>query len=735
MLYPIPPQYSEIFARHAADGEVAEYCFRADLMLDGRFGDAIVILNSRRIVSFDRTGEPRHVLMCDLQGVETEELFCSSKLTALVDGGRVTLARYSKNCVAEFNLLRRIIDDYRCGRKPVLPDELERSVCVSCGTPLPDQGATCPRCLSRHYIGLRLLGLLTAHKLHVALLVGSSCLAVAFSMLPPYTYKMIADRVLLGEKPNELPYWAAIMAVAFFFESVFRFVTTWINAQLGAEIVGALRSQLHTKAQQLRMTYHNRHDSGEIIGRIMHDSGELQNFIVDGLPFFLVNVLSSTSIAAILILINWRLALFVFLPVPVLIFGGKYFWSKLRPMFHKFGNRRGRIHTILSESLRGVRAVKSMSQEDRRSRQFDGENDRLIAVDVGLSRVFASFFSSMSLAMGLGITLVWYFGSRWILLGPSEAEPVELGTLLAFAGYTAMFYGPLQWFSAVFNWMGNALASAERVFAVLDQPIETHGGSTKRIGHTDGQITFRDVHFSYERGTEVIKGFDLEIAAGSMIGLVGKSGAGKSTIINLLCRFYDPDSGAILIDGEDLKGIELRDWRRKIGIVMQAPFLFDATIEENISYGTPHASFREVVAAAKRAQAHDFITKKEDGYDTLVSSVSLSGGEKQRIAIARAILHDPPVLILDEATSAVDAGTEKKIQLAIANLVVGRTTIAISHRLATLRNADRLIVIEDGRILEQGTHDELLSIPDGHFASLVRLQSDINKLRTEQKAW
>jgi ATP-binding cassette subfamily B protein len=252
-----------------------------------------------------------------------------------------------------------------------------------------------------------------------------------------------------------------------------------------------------------------------------------------------------------------------------------------------------------------------------------------------------------------------------------------------------------------------------------------------------GAIRFDQVRFSYERGREVIKGIDLEIPPGRMIGLVGKSGAGKSTIINLISRFYDPDSGAVTVDGVDLRSLDLAEWRKQVGIVMQSPYLFDASILDNIRYGDPTASFDRVVAAARAARAHDFISAKEDGYDTIVGDggSSLSGGERQRIAIARAILNDPPVLILDEATSAVDSETEKSIQEAITALVRGRTTIAIAHRLATLRNADRLVVIDDGKIAEQGTHEELMAIEDGVFAKLVRLQSDINRLRAEQEAW
>jgi ATP-binding cassette subfamily B protein len=731
LLEPVP----SALAPSLPDGFEPVVSVVADLDARGRFGTSWIGADERRIVALREPGEAVVVWLADVTEVRVEELFGASRLVAVTGGAEHVLATYTRNLVGELAQFARVLDDMREGRPVVLPESVERATCSTCGAPLPERGATCPRCLSRTGVMRRILDLLAPYRLRVLLLILFATTSVAAAMVPPLTYKMIADRVIEGGRPEELPLWVGAMLGAFLLGAVFSLLTAWSNAWLGARVVADMRSRLHARAQRLQMGYHNRHESGELVGRVMNDTSELQHFLIDGVPYFLVNMLSFVTIAAILIVLDWRLALLVFVPVPALVFGGATFWRFLKPMFHKRGNRVGRLHTILGESLHGVQAVKSLVQERRRDRDFDGANDQLFGVSVALDRTFQGFYGSMSVMMALGTVLVWYAGGRAIVEGTTG---IGLGTLLAFVGYMALFYGPLQWFSAVMSWATNALTAAERIFAVIDQPEEgATAGTSRQLGRVRGQIRFERVRFSYERGREVLRGIDLEIAPGEVIGLVGKSGAGKSTIINLISRFYDPDSGSVTVDGQDLREVDLASWRGNVGIVMQSPFLFHASVLDNIRYGDPDAPFERVVAAARAAHAHDFISAKEEGYDTIVGEggSQLSGGERQRVAIARAILHDPPVLILDEATSAVDSETEKQIQEAIANLVRGRTTIAIAHRLATLRNAHRLLVIDDGQIVEQGTHEELMAIEGGRFAHLVKLQTDINRLRAEQAVW
>jgi len=326
----------------------------------------------------------------------------------------------------------------------------------------------------------------------------------------------------------------------------------------------------------------------------------------------------------------------------------------------------------------------------------------------------------MTFFTGWGALINWTYGGYLVLTGE-----MTFGVLLTAQQLLWQVYGPLQWFAQVNQWFSRAMAGAERIFEVIDaQPEAYDRTDAVALPEMTGDVHFQNVRFGYDKSNPVLKGINLDVKAGEMIGLVGKSGAGKSTTVNLLCRFYEVDAGTLTVDGVDIRQVDLRDLRRHIGIVPQDPFLFNGTIAENIAYGKPGATPEEIMAAARAACAHDFIVAKPDGYDTQVGEKGgkLSGGERQRVAIARAILHNPRILILDEATSSVDVETEKKIQLAIANLIAGRTTFAIAHRLSTLRNASRLVVLEKGQIVEIGTHAELME-KQGEFYKLVQTQA------------
>ena len=397
----------------------------------------------------------------------------------------------------------------------------------------------------------------------------------------------------------------------------------------------------------------------------------------------------------------------------------------MRRLWNLYHAKWSRFTIHLNESISGIRVVKSFAQEDREERRFLERNDELRGVLVTAERAWFVFYAILTFVMSFGIFFVWYFGGRQII-----ANELTLGALMAFVSYIWQLYEPIQFFSNLNNMLTRSFAGAERIFEVIDATPEYFDDpDAKEMPHIEGRFSFEGVTFGYDPGKPVLKGVDLDVAAGEMIGIVGKSGVGKSTLINLVCRFYDADRGTLKIDGEDIRSIKLGDLRSQIGMVAQESFLFNGSIAENITYGKREASFEEIIRAAKAANAHEFIVARPDGYDTRVGERGdkLSGGEKQRIAIARAILHGPKILILDEATSSVDTPTEKKLQEAIKRLVAGRTTFAIAHRLSTLRSADRLVVLDEGKVAEVGTHEELME-REGIFYDLVKTQQETTSM-------
>ncbi len=703
---------------------------RTDLAGDQRFGEQWLIVTPERVLLIPRLG--RNGTM----GARLSEM-AYVRIEELVGGGRIEIERrdgtplfvpFSQSLRPKFaevaEGLKRIADGE--ATEVELPTELDRTRCETCGRLLPEKNGICAVCINRWDTFRRIVSYMLAYPKPLATMIVLIIVGALLSLAPPKITQHIIDDVLTPRSGME-PLYAFVgllfgVRVSIWVTDIGR---RYVARKLGLQAIADLRLDLYRQFQYLPVQFYDRRRIGSLIARMSNDSDRLEGFILYELSFVLSNGFLFFGILGLLFWTNWELTLFVLLPIPPIVYAGNKIWERLMRNWNRWGAKWSRLYAQLNESITGIRVVKAFTQEDREGARFDGHNEEVREVTVVGERTWFVFFTVTNFLMSCGAFFVWYFGGRKIL-----NDEMTLGALTAFVSYLWMMYQPLRWFGDFYNFMMRAFAGARRIFEVIDSTPEPYDAPDARpLPSIEGRITFDGSYFGYDPGKPVLKGIELEVSPGEMIGLVGKSGAGKSTLINLICRFYDPDRGAVLVDGQDMREVRLGDLRSKIGMVHQESFLFDGTLAENIAYGKPDATFDDIVRAAMAAEAHEFIVVKPDGYNMRVGERGgkLSGGEKQRISIARAILHDPKILILDEATSSLDTQTERKIQVAISRLVQGRTTFAIAHRLSTLRSANRLVVIDEGRVAEVGTHQELMD-REGLFYRLVKTQQETSAL-------
>ena len=717
---------------HQEQSENAEELIRlqADFGPDGGFGSRALVVTHESVRVEEAGGAIEFQMpVAEIQTARNEPLVGGGRLEITAKNGDIVpVVTYSQTVAARFSEAARGIEQLAKGETFQISLKEERTRCAKCDRLLPEKDGICPACVNRSKTMWRIAGYLQPYKREAAILAGLATMTTALSLAPGLIQRSLINRVLSPPPGHHthigalLPLMGAWLAILVFGSGV-QIFTGRIIAFLGGNIAADLRARLYRSIEFLQLNYFDKKQVGAITSRVTQDTDRVWGFLTEGVPYFLINGLLLVGIAGFLISVNWKLTLCILAPIPIVVAIGGFFWKSVAQLFTRVGQKWARFHIHLNESLTGIRVVKAFAQEDYENVKFAVRNAELRDAGIAGDTRWNTIFGVMSLFVGMGSLINWAIGGYMVYKGQ-----LTLGDFWLFNAYLALIYGPLQWFAQVNNWFSRAMAGAERIFEVMDTEKENYG-EPEAVHAIEGLVEFDNVRFGYDKSNPVLKGLTFTAKPGEMIGLVGKSGAGKSTTINLLCRFYEPDAGTLKIDGIDYTEMSLQAMRRQIGIVLQEPFLFNGTVADNIAYGKPGASLEEIMAAAKAANAHNFILAKPDGYDTMVGErgAKLSGGERQRVSIARAILHDPRILILDEATSAVDVETEKQIQEAIGRLIKGRTTFAIAHRLSTLRNADRLIVLDGGKISEMGTHAELME-KKGDFFKLVETQSQVTQI-------
>ncbi|RTL25626.1 MAG: ABC transporter ATP-binding protein [Burkholderiales bacterium] len=698
-----------------------------------RFTKSPIVLTDRRLLTRERsTAEWQswpltpnlHLRQHDHAGVGTLELHDANH--------RIAFWRFTLDVqVQVLRLLEQFERQQLVLKTGQQPQEDDSTQCPTCKAQLPPDTDECPVCTRElqtppsTWVLLRLWRFAKPYQRQLLTGFLLTLASTAATLVPPYLTIPLMDKVLIPFQTGQsidthLVAWllAGLLGSALLAWSL-GWARTYLLALVSERISADLRTTTFDHLLRLSLDYFGSKRTGDLMSRIGSETDRISVFLSLHALDFATDVLMIAMTAVILFSINPWLALVTLLPLPFIAWLIHLVREKLRTGFEKIDRVWGEVTNVLADTIPGIRVVKAFAQEARESKRFKDANVHNLEINDKLNKTWSLFSPTVALMTEIGLLVVWAFGI-WLV----SRHQITVGVLSAFIAYIGRFYGRLDSMSRIVSVTQKAAAGAKRIFDILDHVSSVpEPANPVKLPAPQGGITMESIGFRYG-SRSVIRGLSLDIQPGEMIGLVGHSGSGKSTLVNLICRFYDVTDGAIKVDGVDVRRIGVSDFRRHIGLVLQEPFLFFGTIAENIAYGKPKATREEIVAAARAAHAHEFILRLPHGYDSLVGErgQGLSGGERQRISIARALLINPRILILDEATSSVDTETEKEIQKALDNLVKGRTTIAIAHRLSTLRKADRLVVMDRGRVVEVGPHDELM-VKQGAYWRLYEAQA------------
>ena len=673
-----------------------------------------------------------------IKDFKVEELLSGARLTAKDENGEsIFLSAMTNFCKSSSLLFIKYLNKIKKGEITdksftVDPeDDPKSSRCPKCGMRYPNKHRKiCPKCMEKGKLFTRFGVFLAKYKLYILIMIASLVLLTATSILAPYfSSGFFYDQVLdiEGKFYGQLLLVVSIVVGTKILSQIFNIINGYITSKISARVVYDLKMTIFGAIERLSMGFFGARQTGGLMTQVNNDANTIYGFFCDGIPYFLINIVQVVTLCIILFIMNPILAALSLITIPIFfIVLRRFYRTSMKYHARNYSSQRS-MNGQLADVLTGMRVVKAFSKEDEEIERFNKSSERVAKNNKKLS-IFNNYsYPVAGIILYLGNIIALGVGGWMVIKGYGG---FTYGQLLTFTAYINMIYSPMYFFSQMIDWTASSSNALQRLFEILDtKPDITEKEDAVSLENMRGEVEFDSVDFSYTKNRKIIDKVSFKVEAGKILGVVGHTGAGKSTIANLIIRLYDCEDGAVLIDGVNVKDLSFASLYNNIAIVSQETYLFMGTILENIKYAKPDATYEEVIRASKCAGAHDFIMRLPDGYNTRIGFgyKDLSGGERQRVSIARAILRDPKILILDEATAAMDTETEKLIQNALSVLTRGKTTIMIAHRLSTLRDADKLIVIERGKVAEEGTHKELLDKEEGVYKKLYTLQQEALK--------
>lgn len=775
----LPKSFVSITGKYGIEKEKVIFAAMADFDAEYRFADSIVALTKDKLIlavyPYREKGQPKEYRfggyggwqftedaakkdmalaeepalqiyeLKDIGKMEVLRQVATGVLMAEIEGTEHNLCHFSNTKMEMFLRLCKLTEKVKKGEE-ISEEDLNvkkgKECCPKCGMIYPDQERkVCSKCMDKKSILMRVVSYFKPYKKFLAVMVFCYLGTAVLNLFWPYlSGTVLYDQVLArnedflamlhlpaGRFVTALTMLTLAMIVTKVAMQGLGILQGVLTAKIAPEVVATLKSQVFASMGRLSISFYTKRQTGGLMTRVSDDAEEISSFFIDGIPYFFINMGNIVATAAIMFYLNPLLAVTSLILMPVLVVLS---YRMVPQLWHFYGKRHRanrRLRGQMNENFTGARVVKAFGQQKQEMTRFSKNNGKVKNAEMDVARYDIRFYALYFAVEDIISFLVWAVGGALMISGAS----MELGVLLTFSGYVGQLRGPLEFFSRSVRWYTECMNSAQRMFEIIDAvPEVKEVPDPIRPEELKGEIELKNVTFGYEAHKPILKNISFHVKAGEVFGIVGRSGAGKSTLVNLISRLYDTQEGEVLVDGVNVKQYGFRELRKNVAMVSQETYIFVGTVAENIAYARPEATREEIIRAAVQANAHDFICKMPEGYDTLLgsSSRSLSGGEKQRISIARAILADPKILILDEATSAVDTETELAIQKSLERLEKGRTVLSIAHRLSTLRNATHLIVLDDGKLTESGTHEELLA-KKGTYYKLSELQTKALAMR------